>query len=434
MHGALIPIIIFLIVYVAITFELVNKAVAAMLGVMVLLVLHVVSEHQAIEFIDFETIMLLLGMMTIVAILRKSGFFTILSVKIAELTKGSPLKILILFSVVTAVLSAFLDNVTTVLIIIPIIIELTAGMGLDPKIYVISQAVISNIGGTATLIGDPPNIIIGSKIGLTFNQFMLNLTLPVIVCFCVTLGFIWVANRSKFKPINESLVKIFAVQLLLEKIRRNYLDVKIDKLFLGKSLGCLGLAILLFVTQTVTKLSPGVVAMLVAMILFVITKVDVEHMLEEIEWSTLLFFTGLFILVGVLEEQGVINWIASNVFMRVGDNPYVAVLMVLWVSGIVSGFLDNIPFTITMIPVVQLMLETNPIPNNILWWALSLGACLGGNLTMIGASANIVSIGMAKRFKQDISFLEFMRFSAVISLLTLTIASGYLMLYLWICL
>ena len=432
MHGALIPIIVFLIVYVAITFELVNKAVAAMLGVMVLLVLHVVSEHQAIEFIDFETIMLLLGMMTIVAILRKSGFFTILSVKIAELTKGSPLKILVLFSVVTAVLSAFLDNVTTVLIIIPIIIELTAGMGLDPKIYVISQAVISNIGGTATLIGDPPNIIIGSKIGLTFNQFMLNLTLPVIVCFCVTLGFIWVTNRSKFKPINKNLVKVFSVQLLLEKIRRNYLDVKIDRLFLGKSLGCLGLAILLFVTQTVTKLSPGVVAMLVAMILFVITKVDVEHMLEEIEWSTLLFFTGLFILVGVLEEQGVINWIASNVFMRVGDNPYVAVLMVLWVSGIVSGFLDNIPFTITMIPVVQLMLETNPIPNNILWWALSLGACLGGNLTMIGASANIVSIGMAKRFKQDISFLEFMRFSAVISLLTLAIASGYLMLYLWI--
>ncbi len=432
MHGALIPIIVFLIVYVAITFELVNKAVAAMLGVMVLLVLHVVTEHQAVEFIDFETIMLLLGMMTIVAILRKSGFFTILSVKIAELTKGSPLKILILFSVVTAVLSAFLDNVTTVLIIIPIIIELTAGMGLDPKIYVISQAVISNIGGTATLIGDPPNIIIGSKVGLTFNQFMLNLTLPVIVCFLAAVGFIWITNRAKFKPIDESLVKVFSVQLLLEKIRRNYLDIKIDRLFLGKSLGCLCLAILLFVTQTLTKLSPGVVALFVAMFLFVITRVDVEHMLEEIEWSTLLFFTGLFILVGVLEEEGVIEWIAMNIFLRVGDNPYVAVLMVLWVSGIVSGFLDNIPFTITMIPIIQLMQNNNPIPNNLLWWALSLGACLGGNLTMIGASANIVSIGMAKRFNQNISFLQFMRFSAVITVLTLTIASGYLMLYLWI--
>ena len=197
MHGALLPIIVFVLVYAAITFELLNKAVAAMLGVMVLLTLHVVTEHTAVELIDFETIMLLLGMMSIVAILRKSGFFTIVSVKIAELTKGSPLKILILFSVVTAVMSAFLDNVTTVLIIIPIIIELTAGMGLDPKIYVISQAVISNIGGTATLIGDPPNIIIGSKVGLTFNQFMFNLTLPVIACFLVALGFMWITNRSQ---------------------------------------------------------------------------------------------------------------------------------------------------------------------------------------------------------------------------------------------
>jgi len=151
------------------------------------------------------------------------------------------------------------------------------------------------------------------------------------------------------------------------------------------------------------------------MILFVITKVDVEHMLEEIKWSTLLFFTGLFILVWVLEAKGVIEWIAHNVFPRIGDNPYIIVLVVLWGSGIASGFLDNIPFTITMIPVVRLMLEANPIPNNILWWALSLGACLVGNLTMIGASANIVSVGMAKRFNQNISFLAFMKSSAVIT-------------------
>jgi Na+/H+ antiporter NhaD/arsenite permease-like protein len=431
MEGALLPIIVFLLVYAALTFELINKAVAALLGVMVLLILHVVSEHQAVEFIDFETIMLLLGMMSIVAILRKSGFFSIVSVRIAELTKGSPLKILILFSVVTAVLSAFLDNVTTVLIIIPIIIELTAGMGLDPKIYVISQAIISNVGGTATLIGDPPNIIIGSKVGLTFNQFMFNLTLPIIICFFVTLLYLWATNRRAFKPIDTNLAKLFSVQLLLEKIRQEFLDTRIDPVFLIKGLSCLGLAILLFVTQTITHMSPGVVAVFVAMILFIISKVDVEEMLEEIEWSTLLFFTGLFILVGILEEKGVIEWIAHNIFMRVGDNPYVLVLMVLWVSGIASGFLDNIPFTITMIPIVRLMLETTPIPNNILWWALSLGACLGGNLTMIGASANIVSIGMAKRSGVHISFLEFMKTSAIVTLITLCIASVYLCTYLW---
>jgi len=431
MENALIPVAVFVAVYVALTFELINKAVAALLGVMILLVLRVVDEHQAVEFIDFETLMLLLGMMSIVAILRRSGFFTILSVKIAELTQGSPLKILVLFSIVTAVLSAFLDNVTTVLIIIPIIIELTSGMGLDPKLYVISQAVISNIGGTATLIGDPPNIIIGSKVGLTFNQFLLNLTLPVIVSFCAALVFVWAVNRQRFRPIDTNLAKLFSVQLLLEKIRQHFLDTRIDRLFLAKGLGCLALAILLFVTQTVTGLTPGVVALLVAMILFTITRVDVEQMLEEIEWSTLLFFAGLFILVGVLEEKGVIEWIARNVFLRVGDNPYVIILVVLWVSGIVSGFLDNIPFTITMIPIVNLMMQTHPIPNNILWWALSLGACLGGNFTMIGASANIVSIGMAKRYGQEISFLEFMKTSVLITLITLVIASGYLMLYLW---
>jgi len=169
-----------------------------------------------------------------------------------------------------------------------------------------------------------------------------------------------------------------------------------------------------------------------AMVLFTISGVDVEHMLEEVEWSTLLFFAGLFILVGVLEHKGVIEWVAQKVFLRIGDNPYVMVLTVLWVSGIVSGFLDNIPFTITMIPIVHLMLEVNPIPNNILWWALSLGACFGGNLTMIGASANIVSVGMAKQAGVHISFLEFMKDSAAITIITLMIASAFLTLYLWI--
>ncbi len=432
MEGALIPVIVFLVVYAAITFELVNKAVAAMLGVMVLLMLRIVDEHHAVRLIDSETIMLLMGMMGIVVVLRRSGIFSLLSVKIAELTKGSPLKILILFSVVTAVMSAFLDNVTTVLIIIPIIVELTAGMGLDPKLFVISQAVISNIGGTATLIGDPPNIIIGSKVGLTFNQFVLNLGLPVGASFVVALLFIWLANRERFQPVDTNLAKLFSVQLLLERIRLDFLNTPVDRRLLVKAVGCLLIAITLFVTQTITRLSPGVVAMLVAMFLLSISRLDVERVLEEIEWSTLLFFAGLFILVGVLEEKGVIEWIAHHVFLRIGDNPYVMVLTVLWVSGIVSGFLDNIPFTITMIPIVRLMLETTPIPHHILWWALALGACFGGNLTMIGASANIVSVGMAKQSGVNISFLDFMKSSGLITLLTLTVSSAYLMVYLWL--
>ncbi len=432
MDGVLLPIVVFLVVYVAITFELMNKAVAAMLGVMILLAFHVVDEHQAIGLVDVETIMLLLGMMSIVVILRKSGIFTLLSVKIAELTQGSPLKILILFSVVTATMSAFLDNVTTVLIIIPIIVELTAGMGLNPRLFVISQAIISNIGGTATLIGDPPNIIIGSKVGLTFNQFAVNLFLPVVISLVLALFFIWAVNREVFRPVNTSLAKLFSIQLLLEKIRLDFLNTPINPVLLTKSLICLVLAIALFITQTLTGLSPGVVAMLVAMLLFSIANVDVEQMLEEIEWSTLLFFIGLFILVGILEEKGVIEWIAHNVFLKLGDNPYIIVLTVLWVSGIASGFLDNIPFTITMIPIVRLMMETTPIPHDILWWALALGACFGGNLTMIGASANIVSVGMAKQAGVKISFLEFMKTSVIITFICLCVASAYLTLYLWL--
>ena len=428
--NAFLPILVFLVVYVAITFELVNKAAAALAGVGVLVVLRVTTEHHAVGFIDFETLMLLTGMMILVSMIKKSGFFTIVSVKIAEITKGSPVKILVLFSIVTALMSAFLDNVTTVLIIIPIIIELTRGMGLNPRNFVLSQVFISNIGGTATLIGDPPNVIIGSKVGLSFNEFILNLTPAVIPVFIIVLGYIWFINRVEFKPINTNMSKLVSVQLLLEKIRFEFANIKIDKNLMIKSLSCLFLAILLFITQTITGLAPGVVALGMAMVLLIISRADVEHVLEEVEWSTLLFFTGLFILVGVLEEYGVIEWMAHNVFMNVGDNPYVIVLMVLWVSGIISGFLDNIPFTITMIPIIHLLLESNPIPNNILWWSLALGACLGGNITIIGASANIVSVGIAKKYGVEISFIDFMKRGLIVTLISLVIASIYLVIYL----
>ena len=213
MDGMLISIIVFLIVYIAVTFELVNKAVAAFSGVAILVLLNVISPHipdghsvagghhapSAIMLIDYETIMLLFGMMIIVSVLKQSGLFTVIAIRIAELTKGKPIKILVLFSFVTAIMSAFLDNVTTVLIIIPLIIELTKGLGLDPKKYILSQIMISNIGGAATLIGDPPNVIIGSKVGLTFNQFLINMGPPVIVIFFVVLVFIWFTNRDELK-------------------------------------------------------------------------------------------------------------------------------------------------------------------------------------------------------------------------------------------
>jgi len=432
MEDLLLPAIVFISVYVLISFELLNKAVAAILGVMLLVVLRATEVRTAVGYIDSETIMLLMGMMAIVAVLRKSGFFAILSVKIAKLTGGSPLKILVLFSLVTAIISAFLDNVTTVLIMVPMVIEITRGIGLDPKIYIITQAMVSNLGGTATLIGDPPNVIIGSKVGLTFNQFAAYLVLPVIVSLAGVLFYCWLIDRERFPAIDANLSKLFSVQLLLEKIENDFLNVSIDRVFLLKGISGLGLALLLFVTQSATGLTPGVVAVSVAMILMVATAVDVEETLREIDWSTLLFFSGLFILVGILEEKGAIEWIARNIFLRIGHNPYAMVLTVLWVSGIVSGFIDNIPFTITMIPIVKLMLESQAVPHNVLWWALSLGACFGGNLTMIGASANIVSCGMAKKYGYAITFFEFMRTSAIATIISLVLSSVILLAYMLI--
>jgi Na+/H+ antiporter NhaD/arsenite permease-like protein len=430
-QDALMTIGVFLVVYLFIAFEWLNKSIAALLGVMFLLISGVIDERAAAGYIDYETIMLLIGMMGIVAVLKKSGFFNILTVRIAKLTGGQPLLILIIFCVVTAVTSAFLDNVTTVLVMVPIIIELTRGMGLDPKIYVIALAISSNLGGTATLVGDPPNIIIGSKVGLNFNQFLSYLLVPVALSTVGVITYFWARNRETFKSIEDNLTRLFSVQLLIEKIELDFLSIKIDRPFLLKSICCLAFTLLLFVTQTVTGLSPGVVALTMAMVLFIITKVEIEHILLEIEWSTLIFFIGLFILVGALEQKGVIEWLAKNIFLRVGTNPYVMTLMVLWVSGIASGFIDNIPFTITMIPLVRMLLETNPIPHNILWWALSLGACLGGNLTLIGASANIVSVGILKKYGYEISFREYTGKSALAALLSLSICSIVLTVYLW---
>ena len=431
MATVLVPIFVFVAVYVLISLEVLHKAVAALLGVACLIIFGVLNLEDAVRHVNFETLLLLLGMMTIVGVLKKSGFFKMLTVKVASLTGGSPLKILILFSLLTATLSAFLDNVTTVLIMVPMVIELTRGMGLDPRRYVIVQAIVSNLGGTATLIGDPPNIIIGSKVGLTFNRFLAYLPLPVLLAFAAVLLYCWLTYRETFRPIDTNLSKLLSVELLIDKIRSDFLAEPIARPFFYKSLGGLFLAIALFVTQSLTGLSPGIVAVTVAMALLVATGTNVEEMLTEVEWSTLLFFAGLFVLVGALEEKGVIEWIARHIFLRVGDNPYIMVLTVLWASGIVSGFLDNIPFTITMIPVVKLMLTAHPIPHDILWWALALGACFGGNLTLIGASANIVAAGTARRYGYEITFGEFLKIGLPVTLLALMISSGVLCGYLW---
>lgn len=426
----LLPIVTFAVVYGVISFELVNKSVAALSGLLLLIVCRVLTLEEAMALVNFETIMLLMGMMIIVSQMKASGGFALLAVKIAQITKGRPVAILILFSIVTSILSAILDNVTTVLIIVPIVIELTVGLGLNPRVYVISQALISNFAGTATLIGDPPNIMIGSMVGLSFNQFLVNLLPVVCVVIAACLLYIWVVNRAEVRPIDSSLSKLFSVQLLLAKIQQEFQSVSFDRKLVINSVVCLVVAILLFMTQRITHLSPGVVAVAVAMVLVILSRRDVAHALQDLEWDTLLFFAGLFVLVGALEKKGVIEWIAHTIFLRLGDNPYVIVVSVLWISAIVSGILDNIPFTATMIPIVRVLLERTPIPNDILWWSLSLGVCFGGNFTYIGASANIVSVGLAKKLGHKITFVEFMKTGVPTTIIALLISTVYLCIYL----
>lgn len=439
MDPALISIIVFLAVYATIAFDLINKAVATFSGVSILVLLNIISTQtldssitknsylpQAIMLIDYETIMLLFGMMVIINVLKKSGFFVLIAIYIAELTRGKPIKILILFSFVTGAMSAFLDNITTILIIIPLIIELTKGLGLNPKKYILSQVIISNIGGAATLIGGSQNIIIGSKAGLSFNQFVLNMGPPTIIIFFVILIFIWLINKNEYKSIDKNILQLFTINLLLKKIQHNFINTNINKPIIIKSIILLAITFILFITQSITHLTPGAIALSMGIFLVLYTNSNIENILEDIDWSSLMFFVGLFILVGTLEHYQVIDWIANNIFNNLGENPYINVLIIQWASGLISGFIDNTPFTITMIPIIDILNNSNPILQNLLWWSLALGTSLGSNITILGASANIISIGIAKKAGINISFLDFMKLGAIISFISLLISSIYL--------
>jgi len=439
MDPALISIIVFLVVYATIAFDLINKAVATFSGVSILVLLNIISTQtldsnitknsylpQAIMLIDYETIMLLFGMMVIINVLKKSGFFVLIAIYIAELTRGKPIKILILFSFVTGAMSAFLDNITTILIIIPLIIELTKGLGLNPKIYILSQVIISNISGAATLIGGSQNIIIGSKAELSFNQFVLNMGPPTIIIFFVILIFIWLINKNEYKSIDKNILQLFTINLLLKKIQHNFINTNINKPIIIKSIILLAITFILFITQSITHLTPGAIALSMGIFLVLYTNSNIESILEDIDWSSLMFFVGLFILVGTLEHYQVIEWIANNIFNNLGENPYVNVLIIQWASGLISGFIDNTPFTITMIPIIDILNNSNPILQNLLWWSLALGTSLGSNITILGASANIISIGIAKKAGINISFLEFMKLGSIISFISLLISSIYL--------
>ncbi len=411
---------IFIITYGIIVSEKVNRTAIAMFGATMLLLFKIVTQEQAIETIDFNTIGLLIGMMVIVNILRRTGVFGYLAIKAAKSVQGEPWKVIVVFSIFTAISSALLDNVTTILLIVPITLVITDTLETDPIPFIMPLILVSNIGGTATLIGDPPNIMIGSASGLGFMDFFINLAPVILVIFTVVI-FIFRFMFKKSLSITEE--KRAAIMSMDET-----LAIK-DVLLLKKGVVVLSLTIVGFVLHQSLGFESATVALLGAALYLLISKIEPEEVLLEVEWPTIFFFTALFILVGGLEEVGVINFLANKMLEVTEGNMVMMVLLILWGSAIASAFLDNIPFVATMIPLIKSMALMSGLAITPLWWALALGACLGGNGTLVGASANVIVSGMLEKHGNKLGFVRYMKVGFPIMILTVGISTVYLLIF-----
>ena len=421
-----LAVIIFLVTYAFIIAEKINRAIVALLGAILMVAFKIVDLESAYtHHIDWGTITLLIGMMILVGITSKTGVFQFAALKSAKFAKGDPIKILIVLSLLTAFASAFLDNVTTVLLIVPVTFSITRLLGVNPVPFLISEVLFSNIGGTATLIGDPPNIMIGNAVKhLTFNQFLFNLAPVVVVIILVTLVLLYFMFRRQLNVDESQKQKLMALN------EKEYIK---DPVLMKKSLIVLGLTILGFMLHSVVHLEPAVVAIAGATILMLIgvKEHDLEEVFHSVEWVTIFFFAGLFTLVGGLVDAGIIKSLAEQALELTNGHIPTAAILILWVSGVASAFIDNIPFVATMIPLIQDMavgmgysIDSPEI--NALWWSLSLGACLGGNGTLIGASANVIVAGMAAREGNGFSYMDFLKIGGPLTLVALAIAHVYI--------
>ncbi len=416
----MLPAIIFIIVYALIISEKVNRVVASLGGAAIMLILKLITQEKAFLKIDFNTIGLLIGMMIIVNITKRTGVFEYIAIKAAKFSKGNPIKILILFSVITAVLSGVLDNVTTVLLIVPVTLVITKTLEIDPIPFLMCEIFASNIGGTATLIGDPPNLMIGSAAGLSFLDFVKNLAPVIIIILTVTLLGIRQLYKNSMKTSEEDKKKIMALDES-KAIR--------DMSLMKKCLTVLFLTLIGFLTHSYLGFESATIAIAGSAILLAISKVEPDEILQETEWGTIFFFIGLFIMTGVLEDVGIMEVLAQKTLSLTKGNLVMTGIFVLWISAIASAFIDNIPFVATMIPLIKAMGTMGGMDIVPLWWALSLGACLGGNGTMIGASANLVVIGIAEKSGYKISFKDYFKLGFPVMLVSIIICTAYLLMF-----
>ena len=427
--------VIFLLAYAVIVSEKIHKTIIALFGAGLMLVLKILEQHEAFhveEFgVDWNVIFLLISMMVIINLMRPTGVFEYIAIKSAKAGKGEPFRIMVIFAVVTAILSALLDNVTTVLLIVPVTILIADALEVDPLPYLISCALASNIGGTATLIGDPPNIMIASKAQLNFMDFIYHLA-PIVVVIMVfyifAIKLIW---GKKLKTRDELKQRIMSM---------NENEAIKDPVMLTKSLVVLGIVLTGFVFHGVLHFQPATIALFGAGLLLLLSKTDEpHHILAEVEWPTIFFFIGLFIIIGGVVKVGLIKWLSIKVLEITQGNLFATSMVVMWFSAFASAFIDNIPYVATMNPLIidmakqlwpnvsgiQLLHHPDLMP---LWWSLALGACLGGNGTAIGASANVIVVGMSEKAGKKISFMKFMAYGMPMMIMTVVIATIYVWL------
>jgi Na+/H+ antiporter NhaD/arsenite permease-like protein len=409
---------IFLVTYALIATDRLDKTVAALLGGSLVVVLGIVGQEEAFEAIDLNVIFLLTGMMILAGILRRTGFFQWMAIRSVKIAGGEPYRLLLVLSAVCAVLSAFLDNVTTVVLIAPVTIYVASVLRLSPVPFLIAEILASNIGGTATLIGDPPNILIGSAAGLGFDDFLIHMAPAAIIVF---IGFL-IMTRWMFRSGMTVHADVREAVLALDER-----EVLTDPRLLRSSLIVIGATMVGFLFARPLGLEAGAIALLGAAVLTVVARLDAETVLREVEWSTLFFFVGLFMLVAGIVHVGIVDAVADALITITGGDPTVTTIGLLWLSGIASAIIDNIPYTATMIPVVQ-GLGASGIPIEPLWWALALGACLGGNATIVGASANVVVANLAGRAGAPITFAAFLRYGVPVTVMSLVVATLYLYL------
>ncbi|MFI5910626.1 SLC13 family permease [Dactylosporangium sp. NPDC051541] len=423
--SAVAAIVIFTIAFALIATEKIHRVAVALFAAGLMALLGLVpgkdvffSEHAGI---DWNVIFLLLGMMIIVGVIKQTGLFEFLAIWAAKRSRGRPYRLFVLLLTITAVASPFLDNVTTIMLVAPVTVLVCRKLGISAVPYLIAEALASNIGGAATLIGDPPNIIIGSRAGLTFNDFIVNMAPIVVVLFVLFVLLGWVMFRKRFEYHPERVAEVMALDERAS-IR--------DRGLLWRCLAVLALVVTGFGLHAVIHVEPAIIALLGAGLMVLVARVPTEAYLEEVEWGTLVFFMGLFVMVGGLVETGVIHSIGSWASARVGDDYFLAATGLLFGSAILGAFFDNIPYVATMAPIVEDLVATTPDPatGRSLWWAFALGADFGGNGTAVAASANLVVLGIAAKSGEPISFWQFTRYGIVTTLMTTVIA----WLYVWL--